>query len=95
MNHYLKTVAAVGVDRAKGSGRDMIAAMRADPPEDAIFGRSEIREDGRVIHPIHLFEAKTPNESKGPWDLLRLIDTIPTDQAFRPIKEGGCPMIKA
>ena len=95
VNHYLKTVAAVGVDRAKASGRDMIAAMRAHQPEDVIFGKSVIREDGRVIHPIHLLEAKKPGESKGPWDLLKRIATIPTDQAFRPINEGGCPMIKA
>jgi branched-chain amino acid transport system substrate-binding protein len=94
VGHYLKTVATVGVDRAKGSGRDMIAAMRAHQPDDVIFGQSIIREDGRVIHPIHLFEAKTPAESKDPWDLLKLVATIPTDQAFRPINEGGCKMIK-
>ena len=94
VSHYLKTVAAMGVDRAKASGRDVIAQMRANPPKDPIFGDSFIREDGRVIHPIHLFEVKSPSESKGPWDLLKLKATIPTEQAFRPLKDGGCPMIK-
>lgn len=94
VSHYLKTVARMGVERAKASGRDVIAAMRASNPNDAIFGESRIREDGRVIHPIHLFEVKAPSESKGPWDILKLKATIPTEQAFRPIKDGGCPMIK-
>jgi branched-chain amino acid transport system substrate-binding protein len=95
VSHYLRTVARMGVARAKASGRDVIAAMRANPPDDVIFGKSLIREDGRVIHPIYLFEAKTPADSKNPWDLLTLKATIPIDQAFRPINEGGCPMIHA
>ena len=93
VSHYLKTVAAMGVERAKASGRDVIAKMRATPPEDVIFGKSSIRADGRVIHPIHLFEAKTPAESKEPWDLFKLKATIPAEQAFRPMKDGLCPMV--
>jgi branched-chain amino acid transport system substrate-binding protein len=92
--HYLKAVAAMGVDRAKASGRDVIAQMRAIPVQDQVFGRSIIREDGRVIHPIYLFEAKAPSESKEPWDLLSLRATIPTEEAFRPLSEGGCPLVK-
>jgi branched-chain amino acid transport system substrate-binding protein len=92
--HCLKAVAVMGVDRAKASGRDVIAQMRAIPVQDQIFGRSVIREDGRVIHPIYLFEAKAPSESKEPWDLLSLRATIPTEEAFRPLSEGGCPLVK-
>ena len=95
VSHYLKTVAAVGVERAKASGRDMIAAMRATPPDDVIFGKSIIRMDGRVIHPIYLLEAKKPLESNGGWDLLKPVAAIPTDQAFRPVNAGLCPMIHA
>jgi branched-chain amino acid transport system substrate-binding protein len=73
----------------------MIAAMRATPPDDVIFGKSIIRMDGRVIHPIYLLEAKKPSESTGGWDLLKPIATIPIDQAFRPMNAGLCPMIHA
>ena len=95
VSHYLKTVAAVGVDRAKSSGRDMIAQMRQIPVEDPIFGKSIIRPDGRVIHPVYLLEAKAPAESKEAWDLMKVIGTVPTDQAFRPMSEGGCPMVRS
>ena len=95
VSHYLKTVAAVGVPRAKASGRDMIEQMRAIPVEDPIFGKSIIRPDGRVIHPIYLLEAKSPSESKETWDLMKLVGTVPIDEAFRPMSEGGCPMLKS
>jgi branched-chain amino acid transport system substrate-binding protein len=67
--------------------------MREIPVEDVIFGRSVIRVDGRVIHPVYLFEAKKPSESVEPWDLLTLKATVPIDQAFRPLNEGGCPLV--
>ncbi len=95
VSHYLKAVAAMGVERAKASGRAAIAQMRTIPVEDPIFGKSVIRPDGRVIHPIYLLEAKAPSESKETWDLVKLVRTVPIDQAFRPMSEGGCPMIKA
>ncbi len=95
VTHYLKAVAAMGVDKAKASGRAVIAEMKEIPVQDQIFGKSTIRADGRVIHPMYLFEAKKPAESKGQWDLLKLLRTIPADQAFRPLNEGNCPMVRS
>ncbi len=95
VTHYLKAVAAMGVDKAKASGRAVIARMRSIPVEDPIFGKSVIRPDGRVIHALYLFEVKSPAQSKGPWDYYNLRRTIPMDQAFRPLADGHCPMIKA
>ncbi len=93
--HYLKAVAAMGADKAKASGRDAIAQMRAIPVEDVIFGNSTIRIDGRVTHDLHLFQVKSPAESAGGWDYLELLQTIPGDQAFRPLSEGKCPMVRS
>ncbi|MGE7413758.1 ABC transporter substrate-binding protein [Methylobacterium tarhaniae] len=87
--HYLKAVKATGSkDPAK-----VTAEMRRAPAEDPLFGRSEVRADGRVTHPMYLFEVKKPSESKGPWDYYRLVSTIPADQAFRPLKAGNCPLV--
>ena len=93
--HYLKTVAAMGVEKAKASGRAVIAEMKKIPVRDDIFGESTIRDDGRVIHPMYLLEAKKPSESKEPWDLMTVKGIVPTNEAFRPMNAGGCPMIKA
>jgi branched-chain amino acid transport system substrate-binding protein len=87
-------VKAVGVDRAKASGRDLIEAMTKMPTDDDSFGPGSVRADGRKIHPMHVFEVKSPEESKGPGDLYRHINTIPADQAFRPLSEGGCPLVR-
>lgn len=95
VTHYLKAVAAMGPEKAKASGRAVIAQMRAIPVEDVIFGKSTIREDGRVIHNMYLFEAMSPDQSKETWDLVQLKDTIPAERAFRPIPEGHCPMIRS
>ncbi len=95
VTHYLKAVAAMGPAQAKVSGRATLAQMRKIPVEDVIYGKSIIREDGRVIHAMYLFEAKSPAQSKETWDLVQLKDTIPMERAFRPINEGGCPMIHA
>ena len=59
-----------------------------------LFGLSTLRPDGRAIHPMYLWQVKTPAESKGPWDHLKLLATVPADQAFRPMSEGGCPLVK-
>ncbi|WP_457485650.1 ABC transporter substrate-binding protein [Teichococcus aerofrigidensis] len=91
--HYLKVVAEMGVARAKADGRAVCAAMKAMPTDDDCFGRGLIRADGRKIHPAYLFEAKKPEESSGPWDLLKLVGTTPADQAFRPIADGGCKLV--
>ncbi len=87
---YLKAVAASNSD----DGKTVVAAMKKMPFKDALFGEMSVRADGRAIHPIHLFEVKKPSESKGEWDLYRKLQTIPGDQAFRPLTQGNCPMIK-
>ena len=88
---YLNAVAAKGSDDAK----DVVPQMKTIKGKDNLFGDVAIREDGRVIHPIYLFEIKKPAESKYPYDYYKLLSTIPADKAFRPIADGGCPMIKS
>jgi branched-chain amino acid transport system substrate-binding protein len=88
--HYLKAVEALkGKDTAK-----VMAKMKEMPTDDPLFGKGTIRQDGRKIHDMYLFEVKKPAESKGPWDLYKQLATIPADQAFRPLSEGGCPLVK-
>jgi branched-chain amino acid transport system substrate-binding protein len=93
--HYLKAVAAIGADKAKASGRATLAEMRKIPIRDDIFGESTIRDDGRVIHATYLLEVKKPSESKETWDLMKVVGTVPANEAFRPINAGGCPLIHA
>jgi branched-chain amino acid transport system substrate-binding protein len=92
--HYLKAVKDLGVVAAKADGRAAVARMKAMPTDDDCFGTGKIREDGRTLHPTYLFQAKTPAESKGGWDGLKLIATTPADEAFRPMSEGGCSLVK-
>jgi branched-chain amino acid transport system substrate-binding protein len=88
--HYLKAVEALkGKDTAQ-----VMAKMKEMPTDDPLFGKGAIRQDGRKIHDMYLFEVKKPAESKGPWDLYKQLATIPADQAFRPLNEGGCPLVK-
>ncbi|MCJ2059773.1 ABC transporter substrate-binding protein [Methylobacterium sp. J-048] len=87
--HYLKAVAAVKSTDPQAT----MAWMKANPTDDPLFGTGSIRADGRKVHPMYLFEVKTPSESKGAWDLYKLLDTIPAEQAFRPLGEGGCPLV--
>ena len=91
VTHYLKSVAALKND---ADGAAVVAHMKKSKTKDALFGEGEIREDGRKIHPMYLFEVKKPEESKGPWDYYKTRATIPADQAFRPIGEGKCPLVK-
>jgi branched-chain amino acid transport system substrate-binding protein len=93
--HYLKTVKTIGSARAKGSGRDVVDAMKRIPTDDDCFGSGSIREDGRKLHPAYLWQVKSPAESRGPGDVYKLVGTTPTDQAFRPLNEGGCPFVHA
>ncbi|TCZ60897.1 ABC transporter substrate-binding protein [Roseicella aquatilis] len=95
VRHYLATAKAMGVAEARQSGQKTVAAMKARPMDDDAFGAGVIREDGQMIVPVHLFQAKAPEESRGPDDLLRLVATIPAAEAFRPLAEGGCPMIRS
>jgi branched-chain amino acid transport system substrate-binding protein len=93
--HYLKSVAAVGVGKAKASGKAVIDHMKSVPTDDALFGKGSIRVDGRKIHDMHLFEVKSPAQSKKPWDYYIHKRVIPAAEAFRPLNEGGCPLVKA
>jgi len=63
--------------------------------DDPLFGKGSIREDGRALHPIYIYRAKKPSESKYDWDYFELVSTIPPDEAFRPLNKGGCPFVKA
>ncbi len=93
--HYLKAVASLGPAQAKASGAAAVARMKSMPTDDDAFGHGSIREDGRGLFNAYLFEVKTPAESTGPWDYYKLRATTPPDQAWRPLTEGGCPLIKA
>jgi len=68
--------------------------MKEMPTDDPAFGKGTIREDGRKIHPAYVFQVKTPAESKYPWDYYKLLATIPADQAFRPLAQSACPLVK-
>lgn len=88
--HYLKAVAAAGTDNA-----DAVAAkMKELEINDFFATKGKIRADGRMVHDMYLAEAKKPSESKGPWDLLKINAIIPGDQAFRPLSESVCPLVK-
>ncbi len=93
--HYLKTAATVGVAQMKADGRAAIEALKKMPTDDDAFGPGLIRADGRKIHPSYLFRVKKPSESKGAWDYYNLIGTTPAEEAFRPIGQGNCPLVKA
>jgi branched-chain amino acid transport system substrate-binding protein len=88
--HYLKAVQAVGQDDAA----KVMAQMRATPINDFMTHDGVLRPDGRVVRDMYLLKAKTPGESKGEWDLAVIAATIPGDQAFRPMSEGGCPLVQ-
>jgi branched-chain amino acid transport system substrate-binding protein len=89
--HYLKTIAQTKSD---GDGKAVVAKMKELPTDDPLFGKGSIREDGRKIHPMYLFEVKGPDQSKGPWDYYKLVGTIPAAEAFRPLDQGDCPFVK-
>jgi len=93
--HYLKAAADMGVAAAKADGAAAVARMKAMPTEDDCFGAGSIRADGRKLHPSYLFEVKAPNESKGPWDYYKLLQTTPAEDAFRPVAEGACPLVRS
>ncbi len=93
--HYLKAVAELGAAAAKADGAAVVAKMKAMPTDDDAFGPGLIRADGRKIHPTFLWEVKTPAQSAGPWDYYNLAATTPAEEAFRPLAEGGCPLVRA
>src|SRR6476646_4100471 len=90
--HYFKTLEGMGGNPQDGA--KVVAKMKEMPTDDPLFGKGTIRADGRKIHPAYLFEVKKPSESKGPWDYYKLIGTTPGDQAFRPLSESACPLVK-
>ena len=92
--HYLKAVKELGVARAKASGRETVAMMKRLPTDDDAFGAGTIREDGRKLHPSFLLQVKKPGENRYPGDVYTLAATVPAEQAFRPLSEGGCVLPK-
>jgi branched-chain amino acid transport system substrate-binding protein len=93
--HYLKAVQEMGVARAKASGREVVAQMKRMPTDDDAFGPGSIRADGRKLHPAFLLRVKAPAESRRPGDVYHVEQTVPGEQAFRPMSEGGCPMVRS
>ena len=89
--HYLKAVEKVG---SPADGTAIVVAMKAMPTDDILYGKGTIRADGRKVHPLYLLQVKTPEESKSQWDVFKIVGTIPADKAFRPLNEGGCPLVK-
>jgi branched-chain amino acid transport system substrate-binding protein len=88
--HYLKAVEELG---SKDDSTAIVEKMKEMPTDDPVFGQGEVRQDGRKIHPMYLFEVKSPEESEGPWDYYKLIAEIPVERAFRPMEEGGCELV--
>jgi branched-chain amino acid transport system substrate-binding protein len=87
---YLQAVDKVG---KADDGKAIIAAMKASPAEDPVYGKVTIRPDGRAMHPVYLLQAKAPQESKEPWDYFKIVSTIPAERAFRPLEQGHCPLV--
>jgi branched-chain amino acid transport system substrate-binding protein len=88
--HYLKAVKAAGTDEAL----PVIAQMKKMPVNDFMTKNGTIREDGRMMRDMYLLQAKKPSESKSEWDLMKVVATIPADDAFRPLSESECPLVK-
>ena len=90
--HYLKAVHELKSD---ADGAAVVAKMKSMPTDDKLFGKGTIRADGRKIHDMYLLEVKKPAESKAPWDYYKVRATIPAAEAFRPIGQGECPLVKS
>ena len=88
--HYLKAVEALKSDE----GGRVIAKMKEMPTDEPLFGKGTIRADGRKVHDMFLYEVKKPAESRGAWDYYKLRSTIPAAQAFRPLDQGDCPLVR-
>ena len=89
--HYLKAVQALKSD---ADGKAVVEKMKQMPTDDPLFGKGSIRADGRKLHPMYLYQVKSPAESKKPWDYYKLVHEIPANEAFRPLSEGECPLAK-
>lgn len=88
--HYLK---AIDTLRDDTDGAAIVAQMKKTPTDDPLFGKGSIREDGRKVQPAYLVEVKKPSESKYPYDYYKVVQTIPAEEAIRPMSEGGCPLV--
>jgi branched-chain amino acid transport system substrate-binding protein len=89
VRHYIASIKAAGTDEAKA----VMAKMRELPVNDFYVKNGHVREDGRLVHDMLFVQVKTPAESKRPWDYYKILGTVPGDQAFRPLAEGGCPLV--
>jgi branched-chain amino acid transport system substrate-binding protein len=92
VTHYLR---AVDAERGSADGRAVVARMKAMPTEDPLFGRGSIRADGRRISPVYMFQVKAPSESRERYDVYRLIREVPLEESYRPLEQGGCPLVQA
>jgi len=92
LRHYFKSLEALGGNPHDGA--KVVEKMKSMPTEDDLFGKGEIQPNGRTIHNAYLFEVKKPSESKGPWDFYKLVGTVPGDQAFTPLSESKCALLK-
>jgi branched-chain amino acid transport system substrate-binding protein len=92
VRHYFKALEALGGNPHDGA--KVVEKMKSMPTEDDLFGKGEIQPNGRTIHNAYLFEVKKPSESKGPWDFYKLVGTVPGDQAFTPLSESKCALLK-
>jgi branched-chain amino acid transport system substrate-binding protein len=90
--HLIKAVAQA---KNASDGANVVEIMKAMPTDDPVFGKGQIRADGRHIHPMYLYETKKPDESKGKWDVFKLVSTLAPDDVWRPLDKGGCPLVKA
>jgi branched-chain amino acid transport system substrate-binding protein len=89
---YFKALEALGGNPHDGA--KVVEKMKSMPTEDDLFGKGEIQPNGRTIHNAYLFEVKKPSESKGPWDFYKLVGTVPGEQAFTPLSESKCALLK-
>jgi branched-chain amino acid transport system substrate-binding protein len=90
--HYFKALEALGGNPHDGT--KIVAKMKEMPTDDPLFGKGTIQANGRKIHPGYLFEVKKPSESKGPWDYYKLVATIPAEEAFTPLADSTCALLK-
>jgi branched-chain amino acid transport system substrate-binding protein len=90
VRHYLRAIEAAGTDQAEA----VMAKMRDIPVNDFYAKNGKVRADGRMVHDMYFVQVKSPEESTGPWDYYKILSTVPSDQAFRPLDEGGCPLVK-
>jgi branched-chain amino acid transport system substrate-binding protein len=90
--HYFKALDALGGNPHDGA--KVVAKMKEIPADDPLFGKGVVEPNGRVTHNAYLFEVKKPSESKSPWDLYKLVGTVPGDQAFTPLAQSSCALLK-